>query len=409
MRYVILGGSIAGLTAAKTIRSLDKQGEIVIVSAENSPAYYRPLIPFLVQDAKKESDLFLTEDVLKEVKADFSNRTAERIDRSAKTVFLSGRKKLAYDRLLIATGASPLIPNIPGINSPSVHVLRTMTDALRLKESVKRAKQAVVIGGGMVGIKAAAALRHCPFPISVTIVEMGKHILPLRLDQRGAAIVTPHLEQEGISVLTGTTVKVVITKGDMVEAIKLANGRMLPADVVIIGAGARPNVAFLKGSGIAVRKGVVVDKMLRTNLPDIYAAGDVAETRDIVTGRSFASGLWTNAVEMGRLAGMNMAGSSASCEGYLPVMNATEVANIPIISAGMIEPGRGYQATVTDTDGGYRKVVMKDGLVAGICFVGDVTNAGVYVNMIKNRVPVRNGKDKMQRGTATYADIAAPA
>ena len=164
MRYVILGGSIAGLTAAKTIRSLDKQGEIVIVSAENLPAYYRPLIPFLVQDSKKESDLFLTEDVVKEVGANFSCRKAERIDRSSKTVFLSGRKKLAYDRLLIATGASPLIPNIPGINSPSVHVLRTMADALRLKESVKRAKQAVVIGGGMVGIKAAA----CPAALSVS-------------------------------------------------------------------------------------------------------------------------------------------------------------------------------------------------------------------------------------------------
>ena len=163
---------------------------------------------------------------------------------------------------------------------------------------------------------------------------MEKHILPLRLDQRGAAIVTPHVEQEGISVLTGTTVKAIITKGDTVEAVKLVNGRTLPADVVIIGAGVRPNVAFLKGSGIAVRKGVVVDKMLRTNLTDVYAAGDVAETRDLVTGQSFVSGLWTNAVEMGRLAGMNMTGSSVSCEGYLPVMNATEIANIPVISAG---------------------------------------------------------------------------
>lgn len=402
MRYVILGGSIAGLSAARAIREQDKGSEIVMVSAENSGPYFRPLIPMLIDGSKQEADLVMPDDPLRALGVNVSFRAAERVDAGMKTVFLSGKKKLAYDRLLIATGARPAVPKIAGMAPDRMFVMRTMADAHALASAAKTARSVVVIGGGMVGVKTATALRHLPKPPAVTIVEQQEHILPLRLDREGAALVQKALEKEGIECIAATSVQKAAGR-----TLSFRNGKNLGADLVVAAVGVRPNIEFLKGSGIRTANGVVVDSRLLTSVPDVYAAGDVAETRDAVTGRSFASALWTNAVDMGRLAGRNMAGDRAEGLSALPVMNAAEVCGVPMISAGEVEAGTGHEVGVSRRNGSLRKVVLQKDRVVGMSFIGDIRNAGVYVSMIRNGIPVRGDRDRFLRGLATYADVAA--
>jgi NAD(P)H-nitrite reductase large subunit len=406
MRYVILGSSIAGLSAARAIREQDTRGEIVIVTTEAGRPYYRPLIPLLIEGSKQESDLALGDDPLGRLNANMSVRAAERVDTKRKTVYLSGKKKLAYDRLLIATGARPIVPKTPGLAGKHLHLLRTMADAKALRQAAAMARHVVVIGGGMVGIKAATALRHLADPPQVTVVEKEDHLLPLRLDAQGAEIVGRALEQDGVVVMTDTTVVSLSTKKGRPSAVRLSGNRSLPADLVIAAIGVRPNREFLKGSGIRMSSGVLVDNGLRTSAPDVYAAGDVAEWCDASAGNPFVSALWSNAVEMGRIAGLNMAGNAAQSRGFLPVMNAAEIAGVPFISAGIVEPGKGFESAAARRNGTYRKVVMQGDRVVGMSFVGDIRNAGVYVSMIRNRVPITRSRDRFLRGAATYADVA---
>lgn len=406
MRYVILGGSIGGLSAARAIREQDGSGEIVLVSAEPCGPYFRPLIPLLIDGSKLEADLFLPDEPLKQLAVNVSYRSAERVDTKKKTIYLSGRKKLAYDKLLIATGARPALPKIPGLGPDRMLVMRTMSDAQALARAAKEARQVVVIGGGMVGIKTATALRHLPDPPDVTIVEQEDHILPLRLDQEAAAIVHKALEKEGISCAIGTNVQKAAAGKNGQMTLTLKGGKKLTTDLVVAAVGVKPNIEFLHGSGIKTRVGVLVDDRLMTSVKDVYAAGDAAECREATTGKTFTSPLWTNAVDMGKQAGRNMAGGKAEGLDVLPVMNAAEIAGIPMISAGLVEPGQGFEIELTRTNGSLRKVVMQKDRVVGMSFLGDIRNAGVYVSMIRHRIPVTGSRERFLKGLATYADVA---
>lgn len=402
MRYVILGGSIAGLSAVRAIREQDKESEIIAVSAENTGPYYRPLITLLIDESRQEADIRMPDDPMRSLNVNVIFRSAERVDTRKKTVYLSGKRKLAYDKLLIATGARPALPKLTGLGPDRIFVMRTMADAQALANAAKMAKQVVIIGGGMVGVKTATALRHLPKPPKVTIVEQEDHILPLRLDSDGASIIQRALDREGIICLTGTSVQKAAGK-----TLSLKGGGKLAADLVVSAIGVKPNVEFLKGSDIKTRKGVLVNDRLMSSVKDVFAAGDVAECRDAVTGRNFASALWTNAADMGKQAGRNMAGGKAEGIDVLPVMNAAEIAGVPMISAGQVEPGKGFDVHVTRENGNMRKVVMLQNRVVGIAFVGDIRNAGLYVNLIRRRIPVAGARERFLRGTATYLDVTA--
>ncbi len=407
MRYVILGGSIAGLSAVRAIRGQDKGSEIVLVSDESTGPYFRPLIPMLIDGSKNEADLAVPDDPLKQLEVNVCVRAAERVDTKTKTVYLSGRKKLAYDRLLIATGARPALPKVPGLAPDRMFVMRTMADARVLAKAAKEARQVVVIGGGMVGVKTASALRHLSNALQVTIVEQEDHILPLRLDQDGAAIVQKALERQGIACITASTVERAEAAKNGQLVLSLKGSKKLAANLVVAATGVRPNTEFLKGSSIKTGKGVLVDGRLMTSAKDVYAAGDVVKCKDAVSGRSFTSALWTNAADMGRQAGRNMAGGKAEGIEALPVMNAAEIAGVPMVSAGQVEPGKGFEVGVTRENGSLRKVVMQKDRVVGMAFVGDIRNAGVYVNMIRHRIPVVGMKERFLKGMATYADVLA--
>jgi NAD(P)H-nitrite reductase large subunit len=404
MRYVIIGGSIAGISAVKEIRTSDVKGEIMVISAERTKGYYRPMIPSLIE--KDGIDITFADDPLEKYATDLIFGTAKGLDASSREVLLTSGKKVRYDKLLIATGSGPLIPRIEGLRGDDAFPLRTMEDALRIKASAKNKKRAVVIGGGFVGTKASIALQN--LGLSVTIVEERGQILPQRLDRRGARIIADAMKKQGIEIITDDTVSEIIRSSGKVRSLRLSSGSILDADIVVIAAGARPNVEAFRDSGIRINKGIIIGESLGTNVPDVYAAGDVAEHVDLITGAPAVSALWANAEEMGRFAGRNMAGGTVKYGGFLSVMNATEILGVPVISVGLIEPepvGGGYEVIVDDTLDSYRKLVFRGDVLVGVIFVGEISNAGIYTNLIKNSIPIGALKDEAINGSLSYADF----
>lgn len=402
MRHVIIGGSIAGISAAREIRRSDAEAQITMVSEEKTRAYYRPMIPFLIE--KDEIDITFADDPSEKYGVENIFEKATGIDVAAKQVlFLSGTK-LGYDRLLIATGSGPIIPEIPGLSGPGVSPLRTMEDALRIKSGAKGKRSAVIMGGGFVGTKAAIALKH--LGLRVTIVEKLGQILPHRLDGRGSRVLSDAMKAAGIEIVTDDSISEVIRESGVVKSVGLSSGRTVDADLVVIAVGSRPNVEMFRNSGLKINRGILINELLQTNIADIYAAGDVVEYADLITGVPSVSALWGNAEEMGRFAGKNMAGGNIKYGGFLSVMNATDIFGIPVVSVGLIEPeGEEYEVVVEDDIERYRKLVFKGDSLVGVVLIGDVTNAGVYTNVIKNKIPLGHLKAEAMKEGIEYIDF----
>jgi NAD(P)H-nitrite reductase large subunit len=413
MRYVIIGRSIAGISAAAAIREQDPAGEITVVSGEKAGAYYRPLIPLVIAGKKTEQDITYPEDPLQGKNVISILGTVTGVDVKKREVLLASGQVLPFDKLLLASGGVPLKPAIPGLDGPGVYPLRNMAQAIQIREAAATCENIVVIGGGLVGIKAALALRELETssgkgPREITVVEMLSQILYGRLDERGAKIVREAVARENITMLTETNVLEVVRKGPAVTGARLSSGKTIKADMVVVAAGVRPNISYLRNSGIKTNMGVLVDASLRTNIEGIYAAGDVVEGRDLLTGASIVGGLWSNAREMGRAAGISMAGGKVDYPGFLPVMNATEIAGIPFISVGLIAPeGERYKVISHEDEAGYWKLVLNGNYLVGAVFVGDIRNAGIYTNLIKNRIPMSGAREKIEKRTAGYVDIVA--
>jgi NAD(P)H-nitrite reductase large subunit len=413
MRYVIIGGSVAGISAAKAVRGNDSSADIVVISGEKSKLYYRPMIPLVVEGKKSEADIAYPEDPLAMINVRTVFDSAQTVKARSKEVVLASEEKIYYDRLLLATGGTPFLPRIDGIKGEGVFVLRTMDDAVRIRDAAAGARTAVVIGGGLVGIKAATALRFRKaaeqMPMEVTVVEMLPQILSQRLDTRGAEMIRGALVAQGIAILTKESAKGITRDRQNKLAVKLSSGNTIKADMIVVAAGVKPNIAFLKDTDIKTSMGVLVNEFLQTNVADIFAAGDVVESKELLSGRKTVSALWGNALEMGRVAGMNMAGKNVQYPGFLSVMNATEIAGIPFISVGIIESEGGRYETISHEDeNGYWKLVLDGEYLVGVVSVGDLKNAGIYTNLIKNRIPISRAKERVIKKEAGYADFLSP-
>lgn len=398
MEYTIIGGGIAAYAALKAIRNLDRESRVTVVSAEEHCFYYRPMTPLVVKGDKERDDLLYTEKL-----PDFHtvHEKATCLDPKARTITLGQGTPLSYDRLLIATGSSPVIPAIEGIHGDNVYYLRTLADAEKLRDDARRAKTAVIIGGGLVGVKKAVALKQTG--LEVTIIEQQDQILLPRLDRQGAAIVAAKLTDEGITILTGATAAAIDSTA---KEVTLRSGATLAADLLCVAVGVKPNLAWLADSGLTMEKALVVDERMQTSAEHVYAAGDVVQTRDLITGRAMVSALWTNAVDMGRIAGFNMAGGKMKYPGSLEIMNATEIEKLAMISVGDIEPeGPGFEIASRRDGESYRKLVFRNDTLAGAVFLGNIDRAGIYTALIKSGRPLGNLKDKAIRGTLNYLDV----
>ncbi len=258
MRYVIIGRSVAGIAAARSIRQNSPSSDIIMISGENVPAYYRPMLPYLLAGQKSTQEISYPADPLEGLAVSLILGTATGVNAKKKEVLLASGERVAFDALLIVTGGGALKPAIPGIDASGVFPLRTMAQAMQIREAAEGADSVVVIGGGLVGIKAALALRESRnenAPRQVTVIEMLPEILNGRLDRRGARMVRAAVEQEGITVLTRAKVARIEQAGGRAAGVKLTSGRTIRGGLVIVAAGVKPNIAFLKKSGVKTGKG----------------------------------------------------------------------------------------------------------------------------------------------------------
>jgi nitrite reductase (NADH) large subunit len=391
-RYVIVGGSAAGMAAAQAIRGHDPEGTIVVLSEEADAPYFRPMIPFIISRRKEADQIFLQGRgpyQARDIELRLDTRAA-RIDAAGRRVETDNGEAVAYDRLLIATGSRPHIPpEIEGTAHEGVFALRTIDDARKAALRAQNTQHAVMLGGGLLNLKAAFALLERG--IKVTLVVFSPEVLSQLMEPADALLIRRALDRAGLQIITGCGARRILGNGGGVSAVALDDGREIDCQMVCIGKGVRPNADWMGDEQIRVDGGVVVDKFTRTGAADVFAAGDVAVTFDPITGAPMLTGLWTNAVEMGRCAGANMADRLTAYGGTFGILNATQVARMPFVSMGMVHTsGKNYETHIHNTPGAYRKLVFSaqgDRLV-GALFVGDIARAGLYRAVIQEGLQV---------------------
>ncbi|MBS4032443.1 MAG: NAD(P)/FAD-dependent oxidoreductase [Clostridiales bacterium] len=397
MRHLILGNSAAGIFAAEAIRKHDPVAEITILSDEKYPVYSRCLLTYyLAGDCGEEQLSIRDADYYQKMDIRFRpGEKAIRIEPEKKCVYTLSERKYEYDRLLIATGAGPEVPFIPGGACRAVfNGLRTLNDAKSMLRYAQPGKHAVILGAGQVSLKTAYGLRKQG--MDVTVLSASSQIFSQALDEYAAGLVEGHLTRHGIRFLKQKDVNEIQSFDDTVCAVKTSDGDVLPADLVVIGKGVRPNVDCIRGSGIHIDFGVIVDSQLRTNIPDIFAAGDVIETFDLARLCQRVNAIWPNATEQGRIAGLNMLGGKIEYRGSI-AMNSTELFGFSAISGGFArgeEPEYEVRRYIS-VDGSYRRLVFKDDLLVGYILAGETGNAGLLTAIIREGKRLGNRKEKL--------------
>jgi NAD(P)H-nitrite reductase large subunit len=367
--YLIIGNSAGGIGAAEAIREADPTGGMTIVSDEPYPAYSRPLISeYLASPGPVARMAYRHPDFYEKngIKTVLGEKVTQ-IDPAGHAVKLAGGDSISYQKLLLATGGTPIVPDLEGVGSKGVFTFNRLDDARAIDEFLKglrREVRAVVIGGGLIGVSVTEALVRRG--VEVTIVEMKDRVLNTILDEETSALEAAALSQAGVNIITDhTAAKVNNYLPGEVSGVTLDDGRVLPAEMVIVAIGVRPRLDALAGSGIKTNRGVLVDRCLETSAPDVYACGDVSEAYDFVIGENRLTPIWPNAYEGGRVAGLNMAGRETEYAGGT-AMNAMKYFGVHIVSAGLAVPPDGTYETLTSRyNGSYRKVLVRSGRLAG--------------------------------------------
>lgn len=390
MRHVIVGNGIAGLTAAETIRRLDPNSSITMIAGETFPPYCRPMIALLVEGAVEEGHLILREErFYRELEINARiGQWAEELDLSNRVVRTSEGEKIPFDALLIATGANPVRPPLEGLELEGIFFMRNRRDAGMISSAAHRATRGVVIGGGLVGLKAAHALRGRG--VEVTLVERLPHLLPFIVDARAGEMVQAEAEKIGIQVITSAQVKG-FEGARWVSGAVLEDGTAISCEMVVVAAGVRPALSFVRPDQILVNTGLVVDEFLETSAPGIYAAGDVAEVMDVVRGRNRVIPIWPEAVAQGRVAGLNMAGEKRAYPGAM-ARNVLRFEGMDLLSGGIIEPENGERLRIIETEDRrartYRRWVLDRDRLVGAVMVNAVEQGGVVLSLIRRGLPL---------------------
>lgn len=379
MRYVIIGGSAAAIGCIEGVRSVDKTGEIILITGETEWNYSRPLISYLLEGKTTRDkmwcrpDSFFTRNGVT-VKAGVLATTLDAGDR---TVRLSTGERLAYDRLLAATGSRPFVPPILGLETVErTFCFQTLSDASALAEALRPESRVLILGAGLTGVKCAEGIRG--LCAQIAIADLAPRVLPAVLDDTAAAMVQARMEEKGVRVYLNDSAAAF--RGNTA---RLQSGTELEFDVLVTAVGVRPNTQLVADAGGAVDRGILVDGRCATTLPDVYAAGDCAQGYDAVSGEKRMLPLWPNAVLQGETAGINMAGGRADYTQGI-ALNASGVFGLHMVTAGSYE---GESFTV-QRDGSYKRLVTADGVLKGVIMVGDVSRAGIYTDLIRKKKPL---------------------
>lgn len=391
MKYVIVGNGVAGVTAAQAIVRADGQGDIHIYGREPYPYYRRPLLwEFIAGKIAQEEVFYRPAEWYAERGIHLHLETeVAALDPATHRIVLADGSSVEYDRLLLATGGRSFIPDCEGNDKEGVFALRTLDDALAIKAYAQKVSTALVIGGGLLGLETARALATAG--LEVTVVEFFPYLLPRQLDAEGAQVLQELLEAQGLKVVTGATTEAVLGTSRP-DCIRLKGGTILAGELVLFSTGMRSEVELAQAAGLTVNRGVVVDEHLQTSVPDIYAAGDVAEFE----GRVY--GIIPPAIEQARVAAANMvAPGSASYAGSIP-STTLKVAGAEVTTLGeALAEGEGYTVLryADATTGRYRKFVLREGRIVGAILLNDPERARPLAQLIGKEVDVSPDMDKL--------------
>lgn len=387
MKYVIIGASAAGLAAAEAIRKADTQGTITVLTEEAYMPYSRPSISYYLKGKVKESDMALRKpNFYREKKIDIvKNAKATAID-TEKKVVKAGRKSYPYDKLCLCTGSKPFVPPMENVKGKTNALTFLDLKAVKDVKAIANEKtRAVVIGAGLIGMKAAEGLvKICK---SVDVVELSPRVLPSILDVKSAKQVKKHLENNGIRFHLENTVVRATSKGKQITAVTLKNGKKLSCDLLILAVGVRPQTELAEKAGLAVDRGIITDtETMQTSNPDIYAAGDCCVSVDMLDGSKKIIALWPNAVHQGNVAGAQMAGADITVGGTYSV-NAIDFFGLRICTCGLINAqGEQYSDKITQHGDSYKRLVFEGDKLVGYVLINSSVNAGLYTNLISNQI-----------------------
>jgi len=430
-RHVILGNGPAGVVAAEQIRKQRPRDSIVMVGAEPEPPYSRMAIPYLLIGKVGEKGTYLRKDPehfskqnIQEIRA-----RATKLDTSGKKVTLDNGEVLEYDKLLIATGARPISPPIPGVNLPGVHPCWTLENARQIIELAKPGSRVLQMGAGFIGciIMEALALRG----VKLTVVEMGNRMVPRMMTEGAGSMIRDWCIKKGVNVHCSTRVEAIelaspqrvksaeqgllgkITSAlglgsgggsNVVVAaaegsplrVKLSNGEVLEVDLVISATGVKPNLDFLEGSGLELDQGLLVDDHMQTNIKDVYAAGDVAQVRDFSTGEKTVNMIQPAAADDARIAAQNMMGQGTKTQGSL-AMNVLDTLGLIAASFGQWWGAEGGQSVELQNkeEFSYMRLEFLDDVLIGATSLGLTNHVGVMRGLIQGKIHLGEWKDHL--------------
>jgi len=390
MRVVIIGAGPAGLTVAETLRQFDPNVDIVLLSAEPFPPYAPPAMADYFMTGREETLFWKGRDVCQRLALEYrENVCVRQVVPARKEVLLDGGNTLGYDRLVLASGSSLYAP-LAGHDLPGVYDFKSLKAAHALVDRVKSKAggKALIVGAGFIGVEIAILLRA--LGLAVTIVEMGDRVMPRILDSETAEIAVSAVRARGVDVRLNTKAAGFLGKRKA-TGVQLESGSVLRADVYVAATGVKPHVEFLSGSGVELGWGVRVDESLRTNLPDIYAAGDVAETRDWLTGERYVHAIFPNAVAQAKIVALNLLGFDARYEGA-ENMNSLKHLGLPVMAVGAMS---GEEQLRSRHGNALRKIFLTGGRIVGFRLAGDIGAAGLYRALLLKRADVRVIKDRL--------------
>lgn len=378
-KIVIIGNSAAAVGCVEGVRSVDKNSEIVLIASEKHHTYSRPLISYLLygktdeQRMKYRPDSFYSDNMVDTM----LGKTAVSVDPKGHTVKLESGEVISYDKLMVATGSSPFVPPMKGLDKvEKKFTFMTLDDAHALDNAISAESRVLVIGAGLIGLKCVEGIADKVKEIAV--VDMADRILPSVLDAEGAELVQKSIEKHGVKFyLNDSAAELEPNKA------KLKSGAEVGFDVLVVAVGVRPNIALLKDAGAECGRAIKTDNKCQTSLKDIYAGGDCTESYDITIGAERVLALLPNAYMQGNTAGVNMAGGEQLYENAIP-MNAMGMFGYHMITAGSYD-GNVY----TEKEGeNYKKLFYKDNRLMGYIMIGDIKRAGIYTALIKNQTPL---------------------
>lgn len=397
MQHVIIGAGPAGVIAAETLRKIEPESTVTIIGDEPEPPYSRMALPYYLIENIDEKGTYLRKqkDYFREKGINVVQDRVTGVDTGARKLALEKGGDMSYDKLLLACGSHPVSPPIPGIDLPAVHPCWTLEDGRNIAKKARKGSDVVLMGAGFIGCIILEALAERG--VDLTVIEMEDRMVPRMMNQTAGNLIKQWCIDKGVKVHTSTRVEAIEEAGRKLD-VKLDSGDTIKADVVISATGVKANIQFLEGSGIETEEGVLVNNHMQTNVPDVYAAGDVCQGKDFSTGEYSVQAIQPTAADHGRIAAMNMAGRDTVHQGSIN-MNVLDTMGLISSSYGLWMGVDGGDSVELSDPERYKYISLqfRDDVLVGAQSLGLTEHVGVLRGLIQSELKLGKWKEHLKK------------